>query len=76
MVKRLDKKNAEGYLDLTPYRALSTDSSTLDQEDAKRMEEALKTAKRTFYVYGFEVVGALCCGMCAPGKYISKEAMS
>lgn len=46
MGRKLGKKNIEGYLDLTPYKALRGVDKALDQEDAKRMDEALKMAKR------------------------------
>lgn len=65
---KLDKKNIEGYLDLTPYEALRNKKDNQDREDAKRMDEALKSAKRTFSLYGFEVVGRITLRNIRTGK--------
>lgn len=51
----MDYKNHEGYNDPTPHKALKT-AGSLDMEEAKRMDEALKSARRIFSVAGFEVV--------------------
>lgn len=68
MGRKLGKKNIEGYLDLTPYKALRGVDKALDQEGAKRMDEALKMAKRAFSIYGFEVVGRITLRNVRTGK--------
>lgn len=50
----IDYKNHEGYADPTPYEALKNPKQ--DAEDARRMDEALKSAKRIFSAAGFDVV--------------------
>lgn len=65
---KLDKKNIEGYLDLTPYEALRNKKDNQDREDAKHMDEALKSVKRTFSLYGFEVVGRITLRNIRTGK--------
>ena len=68
MAKRIGKRNQEGYLDLTPYEALKDEKDSQDEVDAKRMDEALKSAKRTFSLYGFEVVGRITLRNIRTGK--------
>lgn len=55
------KKNAEGYADPTPYKAIFPPSvyRQMDIDDARSMEEALKAAKRLFSLAGFAVVGRI-----------------
>jgi hypothetical protein len=55
----MDKKNIEGYTDLTPYEALRHKVSQVDIDDARRMDKAIKSAKRTFSIAGFDVIGRI-----------------
>lgn len=55
----MDKKNIEGYADLTPYEALRPKISQADIDDARRMDKAIKSAKRTLSVAGFDVIGRI-----------------
>ena len=55
----MDKKNIEGYADLTPYEALRPKISQTDIDDARRMDKAIKSAKRTLSIAGFEVIGRI-----------------
>lgn len=55
----MDKKNMEGYADLTPYQALRPKLSQADIEDARRMDKAIKSAKRTLSIAGFDVIGRI-----------------
>ena len=56
--------NHEGYraptasdaVDLVTQEKAKEARRALDQEDAERMDQALKLAKATFEAYGFEVV--------------------
>lgn len=68
MDTKIGKRNHEGYLDLTPYEALNTGKDQADLEDAKRMDEALKAAKRTFSAAGFEVIGRITLRNVRTGK--------
>lgn len=55
-------------MDLTPYEALKREKDLQDEEDAKRMDEAIKMAKRTFSICGFEVVGRIVLRNIRTGK--------
>ena len=59
MTDKLCRRNAEGYTDSTPYEALRPKISQADIDDARRMDKAIKSAKRTFSIAGFEVIGRI-----------------
>lgn len=56
-----NKRNAEGYADPTPYKAIYQVSASrqADIEDARRMDDCIKAAKRMFSAAGFDVAGRI-----------------
>ena len=61
----IERKNPEGYTDLTPYDALTKRERhnayyrKLGREDALRMEDAIRRAKAIFSAAGFRAVGRI-----------------